>query len=291
MFPVVGYEDEKYSRWSCRQRMDRLETWRSTREGLEARLQVFVHPDLPLEVWRVTLVNRRKVAARPGVVPARPRQRGHASRSTTSCRAWCARASIEDGAMVFVNHDKGNKHPRTAFLASAEPMDGYDMMNEVFEGGPGRAPIPAAVARGACFNTLGLQPYAGLIAAAQFNAHLDAGRRAHVDGRLRLGAQRPGRAARVARSASARRSSADSGQVLAALGEGWTTKVLRRRHRDAGPADRPILQRLVEVSAPQPVAVHRGAGQGRVSATSSRTCWRSATSSPSYVRAGARSTA
>ena len=52
-------------------------------------------------------------------------------------------------------------------------MDGYDMMNEIFEGGPGRAPIPAAVARGACFNSPGLQPYAGLIAAAQFNARIE----------------------------------------------------------------------------------------------------------------------
>lgn len=173
MFPVAGWEDEKYSRWSCRQGMDRFDL-EVTRDALASRLFVFVHPDLPLEVWRVTLTNRRR----------RPRElswflRVRVNIDTYPSRYFVPRVVcegvIEDGAMVFLNHDKGNKHPRTAFMMSAETMDGYDMMNEIFEGGPGRAPIPAAVARGKCFNTPGLQPYAGLIAAAQFNARLEPG--------------------------------------------------------------------------------------------------------------------
>ncbi|MFB3893321.1 MAG: GH36-type glycosyl hydrolase domain-containing protein [Phycisphaerae bacterium] len=171
MFPVAGHEDGKYSKWSCREGMDHFEL-EAVREALSARLLVYVHRDLPLEVWQVTLTNRRKA----------PRDLSWFLRIRVNVDSFpfyyfvprvVCEGVIEDGAMVFLNHDKGNKHPRTAFMMSSPAMDGFDMMNEIFEGGPGRAPIPAAVARGQCFNSLGLQPYAGLIAAQQFNAHLE----------------------------------------------------------------------------------------------------------------------
>ncbi len=173
MFPLVGFEDEQYSKWSCRMGMDRVEI-ESTREALAAKLLAFVHTDLPLEIWKLTLVNRKKVARDLSwFLRLRVNVDTYPSRYFVP-RVVCE-GVLEDQAMVFLNNDKGNKHPRTAFLMSDATMDGFDMMNETFEGGPGRAPIPEAVRRGACFNTLGLQPYAGLVAAAQFNAHLAPG--------------------------------------------------------------------------------------------------------------------
>ena len=173
MFPIVGYEEAKYRGFACRQGLDTFEL-AAAREGLACRLAVFVHHELPLEVWQVTLANRRR----------RPRGLSWFLRLRVCLDSFPAyyfvprvvcEGILEDGALVFLNHDQGNKHPRAAFLAASAPFDGFDMMGEVFDGGPARAPLPAAVQRGACFNSLGLQPYDGLVAAAQFNARLGAG--------------------------------------------------------------------------------------------------------------------
>jgi len=180
MFPIVGYEEEKYRDFACRQGLDTFEL-QATRAGLACRLSVFVHADLPLEVWQATLANRGR----------RPRDLSWFMRLRVCLDSFPAyyfvprvvcEGIFEDGALVFLNHDQGNKHPRAAFLAAAPvagnglpPFDGFDMMGEVFDGGPARAPLPEAVRRGACFNSLGLQPYDGLVAAAQFSAHLGRG--------------------------------------------------------------------------------------------------------------------
>lgn len=171
MFPVVGYEDAKYRGWSCREGMDRQEI-EAVRDGLHCRLVVFVHPKEPMEIWQVTLTNRKK-AARDFSWFLRLRVNVDSFPFYYFVPRVVCEGVLEEGALVFLNHDKGNKHPRTAFMLPSEPFDGFDMMNEVFEGGPGRAPLPAAVQRGQCFNTLGLQPYAGLIAAGQYKAHLE----------------------------------------------------------------------------------------------------------------------
>ncbi len=173
MLPVVGYEEDKYRGFACRQGLDTFEL-RSAREGLACRLDVFVHDELPLEVWQVTLANRRR----------RARDLSWFLRLRVCLDSYPAyyfvprvvcEGILEEGALVFLNHDQGNKHPRAAFLAASVPFDGFDMMGEVFDGGPARAPIPAAVQRGACFNSPGLQPYDGLVAATQFNTQLEAG--------------------------------------------------------------------------------------------------------------------
>jgi hypothetical protein len=172
VFPVAGHEEEQYADFECRLGIDTVEL-SCRRAGIEARLHVLVHPLLPLEVWRVSLRD----------LSSRSRKLSWFFRLNVNVDSYpfyyfvprvVCEGRIEDGAMVFLNHDQNNRHPRAAFLASAEPLDRYDMMAEVFDGGPGRAPIPAAVARGRCFNSPGRQPYAGLIAAGQFDAELAA---------------------------------------------------------------------------------------------------------------------
>jgi len=170
MFPLAGHEEGRYRGWACTLGTD-LYGLQCEREGIFAVLFVFVHPTLPLEVWELSLINGSE----------RPRKLSWFFRLNVNVDSYPFRyfvprvvceGLLEDGAMVFLNHDQGNRHPRAAFLATAEPLDGYDMMAEVFDGGAGRAPIPAAVARGRCFDSLGRQPYAGLIAAGQFDVEL-----------------------------------------------------------------------------------------------------------------------
>ena len=75
---------------------------------------------------------------------------------------------LENGALVFLSHDQTNKHPRQAFFTAEPGFDAFDMMGEVFNGIGARSSIPAAVQAGKCQNSLGQQPYAGLVAASQF---------------------------------------------------------------------------------------------------------------------------
>jgi len=173
MFPILGYEDDAYSAFACRQGLDAF-ALEAERERLACRLDVFVHDDLPLEVWQVTLRNAAD----------HPRDLAWFLRLRVNLDTYpfhyfvarvCCEGILDDGDLVFLNHDQGNVHPRAAFLAADPPFDAHDMMAEVFQGGPARAPIPAAVRRGRCFGSVGLQPYDGLVAAAQFDAHLEPG--------------------------------------------------------------------------------------------------------------------
>jgi len=175
MFPIPGYEEDLYSDYECRQGMDTF-TLRARREGLTCSLTVHVPVDWPLEVWEVTLANETH----------RPRALSWFARVRVNVdsfpfyyfvpRVTCE-GLLEEGALVFVNHDQNSKHPRQAFLASVPAFAGYDMMSEVFDNWSPRAPIPAAVARGECFNSPGLQPAAGLIAATQFRMEIPPGER------------------------------------------------------------------------------------------------------------------
>ena len=173
MFPVPGHEEKRYRGYECRQGLDQF-VLAAKRAGLGARLTVHVPVDWPLEVWELTLTNET----------AKSRKLSwflHLRVDVNSFpfyyfvpRVVCE-GLLEDGALVFVNHDQNNKHPRAAFLVADPPLDGFDMMSEVFDGWSPRAVIPAAVARGQCFNSLGQQPAAGLVAAGQFNAELNPG--------------------------------------------------------------------------------------------------------------------
>jgi len=175
MFPVPGYEEDRHDDYACRQGMDTFGL-SARRDGLACRLDVHVPEDEPMEVWEVALTNETD----------RPRELSWFCRIKVNVDSFpfyyfVPRVTCEglatDGALVFVNHDRNNKHPRQAFLVTDPPFDGYDMMSEVFDGWSPRAPIPAAVARGACFDSAGLQPAMGLIAAVQFRVTLPPGER------------------------------------------------------------------------------------------------------------------
>ena len=173
MFPVAGYEEQEYQDYSCSLGLDQYEL-NATRDGLACKLRVCVHPELSLELWQLSVVNTSQ-AKREFSVFTKARVNVDSYPFYYFVPRVVCEGLLEDDALVFVNHDQNNKHKRTAFFAGAEKFDGYDMMGEIFDGGVGRAILPKAVAQGACFNTLGKQPYAGLVAAVQQNAAIEPG--------------------------------------------------------------------------------------------------------------------
>ncbi len=173
MFPVSFLDESAYTKCRCVQGLDR-HVMRAQREHLISELEVCVHPSLPLETWTVRITNVG--------------DRGLAFSWFTSVRVdigsfpayyfvprvVCEGLS-EHGALVFMNHDRNNKHPRHAFFTAEPGFDAFDMTGETFNGASGRSAIPAAVLEGRCRNSPGRQPYAGLVAAAQFDTTLEPG--------------------------------------------------------------------------------------------------------------------
>ena len=175
IFPVACYEESEYQGYSCKFGLDTYDLF-ATRNSIKAHLKVAVHPDMPLEVWKVTLKNTSNSV----------REFSWFSRIRINIDSYpfyyfvprvVCHGCIENGALVFINSFKFNKHPRSAFFACDTEFDGFDMMQESFQGIGGRSPIPAAVQKGNCHNTIGRQPYDGLIAACQFNAKISAGKK------------------------------------------------------------------------------------------------------------------
>lgn len=170
MFPPANFVGGEYERTECRHGMD-YHIIEADKNGIATKLTVTVSPDKPLEVMTIELTNHGSFA-RKILWFMKLRVNVDSFPFYYFVPRVVCEGILEDGAMVFLNHDKSNKHSRHAFFTAEPAFDGFDMMGEAFDGIGGRAEIPAAVRRGKCTDSLGLQPYAGLIAAAQFNAEL-----------------------------------------------------------------------------------------------------------------------
>ncbi len=176
MFPVPGVEENAYAGWRCTQGLDRM-ALRAERGGLTCELEVSVHPDLPLETWQVAITN-------PGDTPRRFSWFADVRVHVDSFPSYyfvpriVCEGLLEEDTLVFLNHDQNNRHRRQAFLTARPAFARFDMMGEVYNGAGGRSVLPAAVRDGRCRDSLGLQPYAGLVAAAQFDAELAPGQTA-----------------------------------------------------------------------------------------------------------------
>jgi len=180
-FPQRGREEEAYDRFSCKQGLGTVRLL-SERNGLESDLLVFVPVDDPLEVWRMKFTNNTSRKRRLKFFlwlnwglesyPAYyfdPRVVG------------LGRRYEELQALVALNRDQNNRHPRTGFLMSSRPFNGFDMAAEDFTGAGHTRLFPRAVEQGRCRNSLGVQPYLGLIAAMQFDLELEAGQSHTLD--------------------------------------------------------------------------------------------------------------
>jgi cellobiose phosphorylase len=230
VFPQRGMEEEAYDKSTCEQGLGTVRIV-SERNGIAAELLVYVPVNHPLEVWRIRLVNqgggRRKLdfflwlnwglESYPGYY-FDPRVVSHG----------CLYEDLN--ALVALNRDQNNKHPRTGFLMSRIPFESFDMSAEDFTGGGNFRPFPRAVEEGCCRNSPGLQPYMGMIAAMHLKAEIRAGEDKVFD--FLLGVTEPDQAkGRVHLSGLSKYFFKDNGieTELASLGNSWSEMINRHR--------------------------------------------------------------
>jgi len=182
MLPQLGREMERYADYSCAFGLGWV-TIGSSRNRVRADLRVFVPVEDPCEVWTVTLTN---LSERKRTLQLFARLNWGLE---THPAYYFDPRVVSEGrhlkdlrALVALNHDRSNALPRTGFMMSSIPFQGFDLSGEDFAGGGRARCYPRAVEEGQCRNSLGLQPYLGLIGALQYDLDLAAGqsRTVHV---------------------------------------------------------------------------------------------------------------
>ena len=175
MLPQVGREVEEYRGYLCRQHPGWIEM-EAARRQVEARLRVFVPVDDTCEVWTITLTNRSR---RPHKLKLFTRVNwgleSHPSYYFDPRVTSSGEHLKELRAVVALNRHRANALPRTGFMMASAPFRTFDLSGEDFTGGGHFRQFPRAVEEGKCGNSLGLQPYLGLVGALQFDVNLAPG--------------------------------------------------------------------------------------------------------------------
>ncbi|MBN1457972.1 MAG: hypothetical protein JXA57_00455 [Armatimonadetes bacterium] len=175
MLPQIGREVAEYRDFVCRQHPGWIEI-ESERQGIRSWLRVFVPVDEPCEVWTVRLTNTGK----------RPRKLNLFTRVNWGLeshpsyyfdpRVTSAGDHLDElRAIIALNRHKANALPRSGFMMSSATFRTFDLSGEDFTGGGHFRRFPRAVEEGRCRNSLGLQPYLGLVGALQFSVRLGPG--------------------------------------------------------------------------------------------------------------------
>jgi cellobiose phosphorylase len=174
VFPQRRREEEAYDDFLCEQGLGTVKI-SSGRNRVAARLQVFVPVDDPLEVWRLTLTNRAKSKRRFKLFMWLNWSLNSYPSYYFEPRVVClGRLNEKIHSLTAFNQDQNNKHPRSGFLMSREPFDGFDMSYEHFTGGGHSSIFPRAVEEGECSGSMGVQPAMGMVAAMQFDLEMEA---------------------------------------------------------------------------------------------------------------------
>ena len=123
----------------------------STYAGIEARLRYFVPVDDDLEIWQVTLTNRRDKPAELSVFPSVEFCLWDAYDDATNFQRnfSVGEVEIEDGVIYHKTEYRERRDHFAYFACSGSPA-GYDTQREAFLGPYRGWDNPAAVERGAC---------------------------------------------------------------------------------------------------------------------------------------------
>lgn len=173
--PQAGRDQAAYSGYLSRFGLGWV-TVESTRNQVHSHLRVFVPVDDPCEVWTLTLTNRSRLPRKLQLFTRLNWGLESHPSYYFDPRVTSMGDHLKDlRAIVALNHHKANALPRTGFMMSSALFHGFDLSGEDFTGGGHFRHFPRAVEEGKCRNSLGLQPYLGLIGALQFNLTLAPG--------------------------------------------------------------------------------------------------------------------
>ncbi len=175
MLPQVGRDSDQYSDYSACYGLGWVSVG-SACSGIHSEFRTFVPLDDSCEVWTVTLTNLTGRARKLQLFT-----RVNWGLQTHPSYYFDPRVVSEGQhlkdlrAIIALNNDKSNSLPRTGFMMSDAAFQSFDLSGEAFTGGGHYRPFPRAVAEGKCRNSIGRQPYLGLVGALQFDLTLSPG--------------------------------------------------------------------------------------------------------------------
>ncbi|HTX79698.1 MAG TPA: glycosyl transferase, partial [Longilinea sp.] len=133
----------------------------SLHQGIEASLRYFVPTDEALEVWQLTLVNRRDAVASLSVFSAVEFCLWDALDDETNFqRNYSVGEAEVKGNVIYHKTEYRERRDHFAFFACSEPLAGFDTQREAFLGPCNGWDAPQVVANGESHNSLvhGWQP-------------------------------------------------------------------------------------------------------------------------------------
>lgn len=181
MNPQAGREEEKYKNYKTIQGLG-FNTIEAERNKIKSECRTFVPYNDPCEIWTITLENTsnktRKIKLFSKLTWDLSVHPGYYfdPRSTSA-----GDVLKEENAIIARQLYKKNALPRTGLMMSDKKFDGFDLSAEDFLGGHFFSIWPKAVEEGQCANSLGFQPYMGLIGAMQFNVTIKPGEKKKVN--------------------------------------------------------------------------------------------------------------
>ncbi|MBA4386833.1 MAG: hypothetical protein C0404_02560 [Verrucomicrobia bacterium] len=175
MLPQPGREQAGYRNYGCTQGLNEIAISAESR-GLAGGVHVLVAHDDPVELWTVTLANTtgklRKLSLFSRINWGLRSYPGYYFDMRVVCNGIFDRKL---NAIAAFNNDQNNKLPRSGLLMSDTPVAGYDLSRESFDGSGVFRTFPEAVIEGACRNSLGRAPYAGMVGVLQHEITLKPG--------------------------------------------------------------------------------------------------------------------
>ena len=127
----------------------------STYRGVEARIRYFVPVDDPLEIWQLTLTNRRDRPVSLSIFSAVEFCLWDAQDDATNYQRNFNTGEVEvDDGVIYHKTEYRERRDHFAFFACSEPLSGFDTQRAAFLGPYRGWDAPLAVARGESFNSI-----------------------------------------------------------------------------------------------------------------------------------------
>jgi cellobiose phosphorylase len=166
--PQTDPHDRRYNQYECHQGLGYIVS-SAVRNDIESRILSFVPVDDPVEAWNISIRNltseRRQISLFTWVKWGIDSYPGYYFDPRVVCGGV---VYPELNALAAVNNDQNNKAPRAGFMMAGQKYKSFDLSAEVFTGGAAKYVLPYAAMQGHCGNSVGVQPYMGLVGAMQF---------------------------------------------------------------------------------------------------------------------------